>query len=242
MLKKFSPKLKSLSISDRKSTKLNTIKMSTNTVSIPASGKQSATIIFLHGLGDTGHGWASTIAAIKPSYAKCICPTAQVMPVTLNGGFPMPSWFDLYSLDSSGPTDEEGIKKARNLVHQMISDEEKAGIPANRIVIGGFSQGGALALLSGLTYSKPIGGILAFSCWIPMYEQFANGVNNKDVPILQTHGDSDPIVPLRWGQLTSELLKKVMTNYEFKVYKGMQHSSCEEELSDAKTFFAKCLP
>jgi lysophospholipase-2 len=105
-----------------------------------------------------------------------------------------PSWFDLYSLDSSGPTDEEGIKKARNLVHQMISDEEKAGIPANRIVIGGFSQGGALALLSGLTYSKPIGGILAFSCWIPMYEQFANGVNNKDVPILQTHGDSDPIV------------------------------------------------
>jgi lysophospholipase-2 len=97
-------------------------------------------------------------------------------------------------LDSSGPIDEEGIKKARNLIHQMISDEEKAGIPANRIVVGGFSQGGALALLSGLTYSKPIGGILAFSCWIPMYEQFTNGVNNKDVPILQCHGDIDPVV------------------------------------------------
>jgi len=118
------------------------------------------------------------------------------MPVTLNGGFPMPSWFDLYSLDANGAVDEEGLKKAQTLIHELIAAEEKAGIPANRIILGGFSQGGALALYSGLTYPKPIAGILAFSCWIPKHQDFVDGLSEgrKDIPILQCHGDVDPIV------------------------------------------------
>lgn len=120
------------------------------------------------------------------------------MPVTLNGGFPMPSWFDLYSLDSTGKVDEEGIERAKTLVHELINNEEKAGIPSNRILLGGFSQGGALALYSGLTYSKPLAGILAFSCWIPMHEKLSfSGLANLNTPVLQCHGDEDAIVSFK---------------------------------------------
>ena len=106
----------------------------------------------------------------------------------------MPSWFDLYSLESDARVDEEGIKKAQNIIHQLIAKEEKCGIPANRIVLGGFSQGGALALYSGLTYPKALGGIIGLSCWLPKHEQVLQNLNNKDIPVLQCHGDSDPIV------------------------------------------------
>lgn len=98
----------------------------------------------------------------------------------------MPSWFDLYSLESDGRLDEEGIKKAQTFVHQLVANEEKNGIAANRIVLGGFSQGGALALYAGLTYPKPVGGILAFSCWLPKHQQILPSLDqNKDIPVLQ---------------------------------------------------------
>lgn len=113
------------------------------------------------------------------------------MPVTLNGGFPMTSWFDLYSLDK-GREDESGINQAKSLIHEMIRDEEKSGIPADKILIGGFSQGGALALYSGLTYSKPLAGIIGLSCWIPLHESIS--ITNKQTPIFQGHGDADQIV------------------------------------------------
>lgn len=115
------------------------------------------------------------------------------MPVTLNGGIPMTSWFDLYSLDK-GREDEPGINRAKTLIHEMISDEEKSGIPANKIFIGGFSQGGALALYSGLTYSKPLAGIIGLSCWIPLHESIS--ITNNQTPIFQAHGDADHIVCL----------------------------------------------
>ncbi|KAG8254580.1 acyl-protein thioesterase [Homalodisca vitripennis] len=109
-------------------------------VVIAATAKQTATLIFLHGLGDTGHGWATAITEIRQPYMKVICPTAPTMPVTLNNGYPMPSWFDLKSLEASGPEDEVGIKKAAESIHAMIEAEEKDGIPSHRIVLGGFSQ------------------------------------------------------------------------------------------------------
>lgn len=110
----------------------------------------------------------------------------------------MPSWFDLYSLDSTGKVDEQGIERAKTLVHELINNEEKAGIPSNRVLLGGFSQGGALALYSGLTYSKPLAGILALSCWIPLHEKIAFASSaNRNTPVLQCHGDEDAIVSWR---------------------------------------------
>lgn len=94
------------------------------------------------------------------------------MPVTLNNGFQMPSWFDLKTLDASGPEDDEGIKKATNSIHSLIEQEEALGIASNRIAIGGFSQGGALALYSALTYPKPLACVIGLSCWLPLHKTF----------------------------------------------------------------------
>jgi lysophospholipase-2 len=166
--------------------------------------------------------------------------------------------FDLLSLDSSGPEDEEGIRKAANMVHSLIAEEVAAGISTKRIILGGFSQGGALAMYSGLTFPEPLAGIIALSAWLPLHKKFPivsmprahvifeyrvvqschfqEAIGNKDTPLLQCHGDCDPMVPYRWGQMTASLLKQFMTQTEFKTYRGMMHTSCEEvrELVDPK--------
>lgn len=212
-------------------------------VIVAATAKHTATVIFLHGLGDTGHGWATAINSIRSPHVKYICPTAPTMPVSLNAGFRMPSWFDLMTLDANGPEDEEGIKKAAETVHQLIEDEEKSGIPTQRIMLGGFSQGGALALYSALRFPRNLAGVLAFSCWLPLFRQFPDGAQgNREAPVLQCHGDIDPVVPFKWGQMTSELLKKFMPKVQFKTYKGLMHSSCDEEMRDAKEFIETNLP
>jgi len=213
-------------------------------VVVSASAKHTATLIFFHGLGDTGHGWATSIAAIRPPHVKVICPTANKMPVTLNSGFQMPSWFDLMSLDPKGPEDEAGIKSAASLVNSLIAEEVKAGIPSDRIMIGGFSQGGALALYTALNTDHKLAGVIALSCWAPLHAKVSSSVKptNLSIPFFQAHGDCDPVVPYKWGQLTSTLLKSILKSQEFKTYKGMMHSSSEEEMQDVKKFIAASLP
>ncbi|XP_003699191.1 acyl-protein thioesterase 1 [Megachile rotundata] len=211
-------------------------------VVIAATARHTATLIFFHGLGDTGHGWASSMGAVRSPHIKVICPTAPIMPVTLNAGFRMPSWFDLRSLEPSGPEDEEGIRRAAEMVHSLIAQEVAAGIPTKRIFLGGFSQGGALAIYSALTFPEPLAGIIALSAWLPLHQKFpAEAIGNKNTPLLQCHGDCDPIVPYRWGQLTASVLKQFMTQTEFKTYGGMMHTSCDEEMRDMKEFIKRVL-
>lgn len=170
-----------------------------------------------------------------PSHMKVICPTAKLMPVSLNAGFEMRSWFDLKTLDISGPEDEQGIKEATTLVHSIITKEIQAGIPPQRIMLGGFSQGGALALHAGLTLAEPLGGIIAFSCWLPLHKSFPGIKRTPDTtPIFQCHGDCDPVVPYKLGQLSASVLKTFMKNATFKTYRGMSHSSSNEEMEDLK--------
>lgn len=215
----------------------------TSPVVVSASAKHTATLIFLHGLGDTGHGWSSTMAALKPAYCKLICPTAPSMPVTFNAGYTMPSWFDLRSLDDSGPEDEEGIKSATKKIHNMIDEEVKSGIPHDRIVIGGFSQGGALALYSALTSPKQLGGVICLSGWLPLNKSFPGAMKCPDtLQILQCHGDCDPLVSFKWGQMTASILNTLLKKPEFKSYRGLLHSSSEEELRDVKEFISNSLP
>ncbi|XP_043273596.1 acyl-protein thioesterase 1 [Venturia canescens] len=214
----------------------------TTPVVIAATARHSATLIFFHGLGDTGHGWATPMGAVRSSHIKVICPTAPTMPVTLNAGFRMPSWFDLKSLDPSGQEDEDGIRQAAKMVHGLIAEEVAAGIPTKRIVIGGFSQGGALAIYSALTFPEPLAGVIALSAWLPLHQKFpAEAIGNKSTPLLQCHGDCDPIVPYKWGQMTASLLKQFTTSIEFKSYRGMMHTSCEDEMRDVKKFIEKVL-
>lgn len=100
------------------------------------------------------------------------CPTANTIPVTLNLGFQMPSWFDIKSLEVGGSEDEAGIKEAAKQIHGMINNEIRSGIPADRIILGGFSQGGALALYSAMTYPEKLAGVIGLSCWLPLHSTF----------------------------------------------------------------------
>lgn len=213
-------------------------------VVISPSGKHTATLIFCHGLGDTGHGWASTLADVRQGHVKIICPTADTMPVTLNSGFQMPAWFDLFSLDPTGQEDDRGIEKSKQIITNLIEQEINNGIDPSRIVLGGFSQGGALALYTGLTGKFKLSGIIALSCWLPLHKTFPGALNtsNSDVPILQAHGDCDPVVPYRWGQMTSTAMKGFVKSHEFKTYKGLAHSSGSAELQDIRQFLVTRLP
>uniref|UniRef100_A0A8C2M9M4 Acyl-protein thioesterase 1 n=1 Tax=Cricetulus griseus TaxID=10029 RepID=A0A8C2M9M4_CRIGR len=197
---------------------------------VPAARKATAAVIFLHGLGDTGHGRAEAFAGIRSSHIKYICPHAPVMPVTLNMNM-----------------DESGIKQAAESVKALIDQEVKNGIPSNRIILGGFSQGGALSLYTALTTQQKLAGVTALSCWLPLRASFPQGpINstNRDISIHQCHGDCDPLVPLMFGSLTVEKLKALVnpSNVTFKVYEGMMHSSCQQEMMDVKQFIDKLLP
>lgn len=213
-------------------------------VVINATAKHTATVIFLHGLGDTGHGWASAFGMIKNPHIKYICPTANAQPVSLNAGFRMPSWFDIKGLSPDSEEDEPGIKQAADLLQQLIASEESKGIPRNRIIVGGFSQGGAVALYSALTAPKgPLAGILALSTWLPLHKSFPQACKaNQNTPILQCHGEADPLVNLAFGEMTAHLLKTLTTKHSFTKYPGLGHSSNEKEMLDVKEFIATNLP
>jgi len=212
-------------------------------VVVNASAKHTATVIFLHGLGDTGHGWSQMFASVKQPHIKYVCPTAKDIPVTLNGGMRMPSWFDLKGLDPNSNEDAAGIESASKLLQSLISEEEKHGIPASRIVVGGFSQGGAVALYSALTNNKNLGGVVALSTWLPLHKTFPGAIKgNTDTPIFQAHGEADPLVQPTFGAMTAQLLAAINKKHIFKTYPGMGHSSCDKEMSEAKKFIDDCLP
>lgn len=205
-----------------------------------SSSSKTAALIFLHGLGDQGSSWQMELSGMIPSHVKCICPTAPIQPVTLNLGRRMNSWFDLRSLDPDDPEDKAGIESASKNIHELIAEQEKQGIPHDRIMLGGFSQGGALSLYSALKYPKKLAGIVALSCWLPLHREFpetSSRVNNN-IPVIQCHGTDDFVVPLVWGRASNAVLSTFLDQgkYTFKVYDGLGHCSSPSELADVMKF------
>lgn len=220
----------------------------TRTMSIPTvlpSAKHTATVIFLHGLGDTGHGWLAGLEGIKLPYVKYMCPNAPRAKVTLNFGMEMPSWFDIRSLKKgSDDEDEEGIKASSQRVVSLIEEEINSGIPSNRILIGGFSQGGSVALHTLQTYDKKLAGCIGLSTYLSLYKQFdklTKGVN-KETTVFLGHGNADNVVSYDFGKMSSQMLSKFYKNLEFKTYNGLAHSSSPQEFSDVANFISKVLP
>ncbi|XP_037687513.1 acyl-protein thioesterase 1-like [Choloepus didactylus] len=170
---------------------------------VPATRKATVAVIFLHRLGDTGPGWAEAFRGIRSSHSKYICLHAPVTPVTLNVNMSMPSWFDITGLSPHSQEDEPGIKQAAENVKSLIGQEGKNGILSNRIIWGGFSQGGG-----------PISGA------------------NKDMSILQCHGNCDPLVPLMFGSLTAEKLKTLVNPANVTFKNCLMHSSHHQEMMD----------
>uniref|UniRef100_A0A8C4NJU0 Acyl-protein thioesterase 1 n=1 Tax=Eptatretus burgeri TaxID=7764 RepID=A0A8C4NJU0_EPTBU len=214
---------------------------------VAAGRKATAAVIFLHGLGDTGHSWAEALTLFKSPHIKFICPHAPVIPVTLNMQQAMPSWFDIISLSPYAVEDETGIKAAADIVRCLVEQEVKNGISSNRIMLAGFSQGGALALYTALTSRCRLAGVVALSCWLPLRDSFpqccAEGLPPGS-PVLQCHGESDALVPMLFGTLTAEKLQSLLGSdaVTFRKYRSLGHSTTSEEMEDIKTFLETHLP
>ncbi|KAM4066044.1 phospholipase/Carboxylesterase [Hirsutella rhossiliensis] len=224
----------------------------------PAVGKHTATVFFAHGLGDSGAGWADAVQHWRRKRrldeVKFVLPNAPVMPITLNNGFPMPAWFDIKSLAPSINSlqaralneDVAGILESRAYFHSLIQDEISAGIPAHRIVLGGFSQGGASSILAGLTAPVQIGGVVALSSWLLLSQSFKEHVPegdfNKATPVFMAHGDRDQMVRYDLAKASAEALKNMGYDVTLKTYPGMEHSACAEELDEVEAFLKERLP
>ncbi|KAG0167451.1 hypothetical protein DFQ28_006075 [Apophysomyces sp. BC1034] len=169
-----------------------------------------------------------------------------IKPVTLNGGHPMPAWFDILGLDKSSleHEDQKGMLGSLAELNQVIRDEVDKGVPANRIVLGGFSQGCVMSLLGGLTSEYKLAGIIGCSGWLAMANKIQSMVSeaNKNTPILMCHGDNDPVVRPEFGEESAAHLKKLGYNLTFNMYPGLGHSANPKELSDIAKFLEKHLP
>ncbi|TMW60998.1 hypothetical protein Poli38472_014459 [Pythium oligandrum] len=210
-----------------------------------APEKPTATVVFVHGLGDTAHGWADAMGMLSKDlpHIKFILPTAKSQPVTLNMGMRMPSWYDIKSLTKTEGDDADGIEESRERLLGIIEKEVEGGIPHSRIVLGGFSQGGAMSLFTGFQIKTVLAGVLCLSGYIPKMGSYAVTPETVNVPLLMCHGDQDPVVRFEWGQQSKAKLESAgVKNIEFRVYPGMQHSACMEEIDDIKRWLGRVLP
>ncbi|KAK8216074.1 Phospholipase/carboxylesterase/thioesterase [Phyllosticta capitalensis] len=221
-------------------------------LTVPALTRHTATVIVAHGLGDSGAGWSFLAEnwrrRNKFEEVSFIFPNAPHIPITINMGMRMAGWYDLASLSdiNQRSEDETGIKRSQEYFHNLIKEEISKGIPANRIVIGGFSQGGAISLLSGLTYSEKLGGIFGLSCYLLLRNKIRDMIPadnpNKETPIFMGHGDIDPVVRHEWGQRTADTLKEWGWNVDFRTYEGLPHSADPEEIDDLENYLKQRIP
>ncbi|KAK9338538.1 Phospholipase/carboxylesterase/thioesterase [Lipomyces starkeyi] len=226
-------------------------------VRIPALKEHTATFIFLHGLGDSGSGWrflADEYRKLKVlDHVAFIFPNAPTQKVTLPGlmrgiqnfGLQMPSWFDIISLDKvETQEDTHGMLESAGRLRRFIDDEIANGIKPERIVIGGFSQGCTISLLTGLTTDVKLGGVVGLSGFIPMRSQISKLHEEKGIkmPFFVGHGTSDPVVKYEYGVFTKQVLESLNIPCEFHEYKGLTHSASPQEINDVLQFLNKQLP
>jgi len=220
----------------------------TNRITIhPQEGSHSATVILMHGLGDSADGFGDVAEMWSKSmpWVKLILPTAQARPVTLNGGMRMNAWYDIVGLDARSAEACEGIEGSISIVREILEAEVQAGILPGRIVLAGFSQGGALALFTGLQLPveyKPA-GIIVMSGYLPAASKFKLTESFQDVPVLHCHGTADMVVRHEWGAQTKEaVVAQGLQNYELKSVPGMPHSVNMDVLGAVNEFLSRIIP
>ena len=200
-------------------------------------------IIWLHGLGADGNDFVSIVPELKLPLnlpLRFIFPHAPLMPVTINGGYVMRAWYDIRSLTIEDHADQLGIEASTKKLQELIQHEKTLGIPTEKIILAGFSQGAVIALTTGLTYPDRLGGIIALSGYLPHGNQVLQKATtaNQTIPIFAAHGREDTIVPYRLGENTSDLLQKNHYRVEWHSYR-MPHSVCAEEIRDIADFLKK---
>ncbi len=206
------------------------------TVEIGAQEDATHSIIWMHGLGADGNDFVPIVPELRlPEELKVrfVFPHAPVQPITINGGMPMRAWFDIQSLDRELKVDHEGIEQSRQGIEALMAREQTRGIPADRLVLAGFSQGGAMALHIGLRYPQALAGIMALSTWLPQSEALGEEASeaNKGTEIFMAHGSYDPMVPCAFGEMSRDNLQQAGYSVSWHSY-PMQHQVCLEQIAD----------
>ena len=204
--------------------------------------KVNASVIWLHGLGSDGHDFEPVVQKLNIPNVRFILPHAPEMAVTRNSGYIMPAWYDLYGVTGSSKEDEDGIKNSQHYVNSLIQKELDRGIAAERIVIAGFSQGGAIALYTALRCPKKLGGVMALSTYLPVKAKLATEANpaNAATPIFMAHGVFDDVITLDMCKISLQTLQSNHYSVSWHEY-NMAHSVCMEEINDIHGFLKQCL-
>lgn len=202
-----------------------------------------ATIIWLHGLGADGHDFEPIVPELRlprGAAVRFIFPHAPSMPVTINGGMTMPAWYDILGMNVERAVDEPQLLKSADQIQAFVEREMERGIDSRRIILAGFSQGGAVVYQTGLTCPHPLGGLLGLSTYFATYKTLKLNPANRQVPIQICHGRLDPVVPESLGRQSVEALKAMGLDPQYKTYM-MEHSVCPEEILDISAWFQKVL-
>lgn len=214
-------------------------------VEIETADAPDAAVVFLHGLGDDGHGWSDVVPALQlPTTlrARFIFPHAPEIPVTLNGGYVMPAWYDIYDAEFDRRADLAGMRTTREHVERLLARERERGIDARRIVVGGFSQGGAAALYVALRHSQRLAGAAALSAYVVDPEALRDEASgtNRDLPVFMAHGTADDVVRIAWGEASRRALVAGGWPVEWHEY-PIGHSAVLEEIAALGRFIARVL-
>ncbi len=202
-------------------------------------------IIWMHGLGADGNDFAPIVPAlVDPSWPplRFVFPHAPVRPVTINNGMSMRAWYDIAAFDLNARQDEAGMRASIGEVETLIEREHTRGVPSERILLAGFSQGGAIALAAGLRHPQKLAGIIALSTYLPLHAALASerSAANAATPIFWGHGSADPVVILQRGVDSRDLLQSMGYALEWHTY-PMAHAVCPEEIGDLRHWLAQRL-
>jgi phospholipase/carboxylesterase len=220
--------------------------MSSERVEVETGPNPTGSVIWLHGLGADGHDFEPVVPGLvargeRP--LRFVFPHAPRRPVTLNGGLVMRAWYDMTGIDRHVNEDEVGIKASYEIIAALIARENERGIATNRIVLGGFSQGGGMAVYAGTRYPEKLAGIVALSCYMLRAKSFAaeRSEANQSTPIFMAHGKQDPMVPCILGIESRQMLEGSGYRVRWHSYL-MAHSVCPEEVCDIATWLRQVLP
>lgn len=202
-----------------------------------------ACVIWLHGLGADGHDFAPIVPELHlPAGAavRFVFPHAPVIPVTINGGMAMPAWYDILAMDIDRKVDETQLRRSAAAVIELVEQQIAAGIDSRRIVLAGFSQGGAVAYEAALSVDKPLGGLIAMSTYFATADTIVPSEASRALPILVLHGTQDPVVSEQLGLRACRALEQLGHVPEYHRY-PMAHAVCAEEIADISRFLCRCL-
>jgi phospholipase/carboxylesterase len=223
---------------------LETIAM-LETIEIETAANPNAAVIWLHGLGADGHDFEPIVPEIVRRGERAwrfVFPNAPVRPVTINGGMAMRAWYDLRGLDRRAAEDVAGFRDTDTQIRQLIAREGERGIPMNRIVLAGFSQGGAVSLYTVPRLPEKLAGVLALSCYLPREGTFSDerAPANDATPIFMAHGQWDNVLPMSLGVLSRDFLRTRGYAVEWHEY-PMAHAVCAAEIADIREFLLQVL-